>query len=496
MKKLLMSLSLCLSMMLGMLTSVCAFEVNDLDQAYTKVVEYYKGIQELESPDEIIAVEALGLEADNYQLPDLESQTFEDLKLGDLSKSIMALTLIGKDPTDMNGNNLVELLENYVNEDGSIKDSDGSTTDIWVLLALESVLSNKVDIVADYLSTNTNEDGGFWYVYNEKFSSPDITGWGIEALMNANPSKYQDCIKGALEYLETTQTGKGVYGYSPNGDTQACVLEGLFAYDCSLVLNGTYDQDGYNPCETLLDFQGEDGSFFAEVYDNETWLPTGEKTFNAYTTLEAARCLGTYKNGSFVKRVQAHFKHLQEYKDLKDGDRIEIELRDGILSNNILNAVKGKNVELVVKFEGYSWIIHGKDIKSVKDIDLNVLFNTTAIDDAKIQQISKGNEILQFSTKTLGNFGFTATLKFSVNKSNAHMKLYNQDLKELNDIHSDDKGNVSLQLTEGSNYVFVFQTESVKAVETADQTLILDYSILLLGSLLVLKKGLKKKGLV
>lgn len=499
MKKILISLSLCLAMLLSTLTGVNAFESNDLDRAYFKVVEYYKGLEALESPDEIIAVENLGLEAENYELPDLETQDFENLTLGDLSKSIMALTLIDKDPTNINGRNLVELLESYVDEDGSIKGSDGSTTDIWVLFALESVFSNKVGIVADKLSTNTNDDGGFWYEYQGKFSSPDITGWGIEALVNADSSKYQKTIDGALAYLESTQVKEGEnaggYDFTPNGDTQSCVLEGLFVYNRDLVLNGAYNQAGHNPCETLLKFQSEDGSFLSMVYDQITWLPTGEMKFNPYTTMEGARCLGTYKNGSFVKRVQANFTRLQGYKELQDGDCLEIEATDGIVDQSLLASIQGKDIELKVKFNGYTWVINGKDVSDAKRTDLNVVFNTNAIDAIKLKEIAKGNQTFQFATNTVGNLGFKATLEFSVNKANVKMKLYDQDLKEISEVKSNDKGNVAIQLTNGANYVLVFQDETFKAVQTSDQASLFGYSVLLLGSLLVMKKVVKKKGL-
>lgn len=78
------------------------YDTSKLDQAYAKIVEYYQTHKTLTSPDEIIAVESLGLEAeDGYELPDLESQDFDFLSLGDLTKSIIAFTLIGKDPTNI-----------------------------------------------------------------------------------------------------------------------------------------------------------------------------------------------------------------------------------------------------------------------------------------------------------------------------------------------------------------------------------------------------------
>lgn len=318
MKKIFTYLLVCLLLVMSSTSQVLALETTQLDDAYNKIVEYYQTHKALESPDDIIAVEALGLEVEKgYEIPDLESQDFESLTLGDLSKTVIALTLIGKDPANIKNKNLIELLESYVLENGSIKDSYGSTTDIWVLLALESVSSDKVKIVADHLSNDLNDDGGFWYVYGgDKFSSVDTTGWGVEALSIAGKDTYQSSIQKAIDYIATQKAENGVYGFSANADTQSCVLEGLFAYDTNLVSQEEID--------VLLSFQLADGSFQSEVYD-ENWNPTGEFTFNAYTTMEAARCLGTYKNGSVVLKAQKAYADLKISQQPVQNDKKEEE---------------------------------------------------------------------------------------------------------------------------------------------------------------------------
>lgn len=283
------------------------YDTSKLDQAYAKIVEYYQTHKTLTSPDEIIAVESLGLEAeDGYELPDLESQDFDSLSLGDLTKSIIAFTLIGKDPTNIKDKNLITLLESYIDEDGSIKGSYGSTTDIWVLYALEAISSDKMSLVASHLASDANDDGGYWYEYNGKISSPDTTGWAIEALSIADKNVYAQSIQKAIQYIDSEKKTDGSYGISPSGDTQACILGGLFVYDKAFALSNYGEA-----IDVLLSFQLDDGSFKSVVYD-ENYNTTGEYAFNAYTTIEGARCLGTYKNGSFVYKAQ------KTYQDLKN----------------------------------------------------------------------------------------------------------------------------------------------------------------------------------
>lgn len=309
MKKIFTSLLIATMLLWSGVGSVFAstYDTTKLDQAYSKIVSYYQSHQTLSSPDEIIAVEALGLEVEKgFDFPDLKSQDFTSISLGDLTKTIIALTLIGEDPTHISGQNLVTLLEGYIKEDGSIQDSYGSTTDIWVLFALESVSSSKTQLVANHLANNANDDGGYWYKFNgTKTSSPDTTGWAIEALSNANKQTYATSIQKALEYLKGEKKKDASYGMAPSADTQSCVLQGMFAYDkASTLLN-----DG-DAIDVLLSFQLDDGSFKSEIYDKD-YNPTGTYEFNAYTTMEAARCLGTYKNGSVITKAQ------KAYQDMK-----------------------------------------------------------------------------------------------------------------------------------------------------------------------------------
>lgn len=297
-----------------------SYDTKKIDDAYEKIVEYYKTHKVLESPDEMIAVEALGLEIESgYQLPDLETLDFETLTIGDLTKSMIALTLMGKDIENIQGKNLVKILESYVNNDGTVKNSSGHGDMIWVLFALETICSDKVITVADQL-VKTNVNGGYGYVYDGvTYASPDTTGWAIEALTVADKDRYVNNIQAAKDYLATKTDGNAGYRFDEysqaNGDTQSCVLEGLFAIDTKGIVNGNYDDGNINPIDVLLSYQLEDGSFKAEVYNG--WTPTGEYAFNAYTTMEAARCLGTYKNGSFVyKAKEAYISiHTKETDD-------------------------------------------------------------------------------------------------------------------------------------------------------------------------------------
>lgn len=313
MKKILCSLFISMLCFMTTLTSVFAVDIyptSNIDVACQRAINFYKG-RTLETPDEIIAVESLGLEAEdecniNTLIDAFKENDYNEASLGDLSKTIIALSLTKQDPRSFNNSNLVELLENRIKEDGSIEGSTGTNIDVWVLYALFTVSSNKTTLVADRLSTQNNiegQEGAFWYFWEGKCADVDTTGWAIEVLSIIDKAKYNTSITSAINYLKTQQKADasfGNYGASPN--TQAAVLTGLLAYDREGLLNGSYDTENANAFKVLVDFQKEDGS--VEMAD---WQ-TGEMTYNAMATYQLSLALGSYKNGSVFLKAQKDYQ--------------------------------------------------------------------------------------------------------------------------------------------------------------------------------------------
>ena len=310
MKKIVCSLMisvLCFMTAISGVSAANTYPTANIDTAVQRAVSFYKG-RTLESPDEVFAAESLGIEAeDQCDITELlnafKEKDYNEATLGDLSKTIITLALTKNDPRSFNNYNLVEILENKVKEDGSIEGSNGTNFDIWVLFALETVSSSKVDVVADKLSTQNNiegSEGAFWYV--GPYTSEDVTGWGIEALTIANKEKYQSSITSAINFLESKKKADGSYGdWGASADTQAAVIEGLLTYDRDGVLNGKYDTQDSNIFKVLIDFQKENGS--VEIAD---WQ-TGIVGYNAMATYHLTTCLGTYKNGSLFLKAQKDY---------------------------------------------------------------------------------------------------------------------------------------------------------------------------------------------
>lgn len=262
------------------------------DDALIKSQNYLKTIT-LDSPDAVIAYEATGMEADykaDALLNNFKEADYVTASYGDLAKSIIAISLLGENPKDFNKTNLVEILENRVQEDGTLTNdvNGGCGATIWTLMALETVNSPKVKVVADKLSTMAMDNGAYWYEYKGPNADLDTTGWAMEALSVAGRSTYDAAISKAYTFVQSKlNSADGSYdiGWGGNADTQSCVLEGLSTAGYTL------DTNAYN---YLLSYQNEDGTFNALNYSTNQLEP------NAYASVEGARALGVINHGSFV----------------------------------------------------------------------------------------------------------------------------------------------------------------------------------------------------
>lgn len=269
------------------------------DDALIKSQNYLKTIT-LDSPDAVIAYEATGMEADykaDALLNNFKETDYVTASYGDLAKSIIAISLLGENPKDFNKTNLVEILENRVQEDGTLTNdvNGGCGATIWTLMALETVNSPKVKAVADKLSTMAMDNGAYWYEYKGPNADLDTTGWAMEALSVAGRSTYDAAISKAYTFVQSKlNSADGSYdiGWGGNADTQSCVLEGLSTAGYTL------DTNAYN---YLLSYQNEDGTFNALNYSTSQLEP------NAYASVEGARALGVINNGSFVLQARRDY---------------------------------------------------------------------------------------------------------------------------------------------------------------------------------------------
>lgn len=329
------------------------YNTTKLDQAYNKAVSYFeqKSKTGFESYDDILASESVGVEADHAQkgqkaLDDdiatlrLDDQSKTDI--GALGKAIVITCLMGKDPKNINGLNLVDELEKRVRDDGSIVNSTGANNDIWALYGLYVVGSPKQSVVGNALASEALDNGAYWYSTSYKNADVDTTGWAIEALSLVNKAAYKTTIDKAIAYLKTVlknENNQSVFTiWGGNANTQGCVLEGLAVADRTGLLNDQYNAlNASNPYDYLLTWQLDDGSFKAVLYD-ANYQPTGFG-YNNMATRDGVLALGTYKNGSvFDKAKRDYDKTLHPVKNYQvtNGQDAKIQNdQDYILTTNL-----------------------------------------------------------------------------------------------------------------------------------------------------------------
>ena len=152
-----------------------------------------------------------------------------------------------------------------------------------------------------------------------------------------------------------------------------------------------------------------------------------------------------------------------------------------VVPTAILEAAKGKDIDIVLDMGGYSWTINGKDIKAgnLKDIDLKVNFDTKVVPDSVVSAVAGSNPTKQISLAYNGDFGFKANLSFNI--GNEYKGKYgnlfyydsNGKLVFMNAGKISDDGTVSLEFSHASDYVIVISEENMTpaAPDTGDEAI-------------------------
>ncbi len=219
---------------------------------------------------------------------DLETDKAGKLKPTTLARVILTASVLGEDPENMNGTNLIEMLY------GSTRIGDGGNEAIWALLALDCC---SYDVPADAEWTRDelvreileyrSENGGF--AWNEKVGNPDIdtTAMAIQALapyVSLNPQA-AEAVEKALEYLQSKMNSNCQFG---NSEASSQVLIALTALgkDPAAEENGFVKSAARNLISGLDAYRIE-GKGFAHLLNDAA--PNGMATDQALRGLEACR---------------------------------------------------------------------------------------------------------------------------------------------------------------------------------------------------------------
>ncbi|MCI5517063.1 MAG: hypothetical protein MR427_06155 [Roseburia sp.] len=157
-------------------------------------------------------------------------------------------------------------------------------------------------------------------------------------------------------------------------------------------------------------------------------------------------------------------ENVDKINSAKEGDKITVSMGDATVApKDVLEAAKGKDIDIVLDMNGYKWTINGKNIKSdnLKDINLAVNTNSNAIPSNVVSSLAGSNPVKQISLAYSGDFGFQASLSYNIGSEYAgkYGNLYYYDstgrmiFQNAGAIGAD--GTVSLKFSHASDYAVV-----------------------------------------
>lgn len=157
-------------------------------------------------------------------------------------------------------------------------------------------------------------------------------------------------------------------------------------------------------------------------------------------------------------------KAVQEIENSKAGGSVTVDMGAAtVVPKKVLETAKGKDVDIVLQMDGYTWTINGKNITAsdLKDINLEVKEDVKVIDQNIVDQLANGRPVKQISLVYDGEFGFTAELRIYVGTDYEEQYgnlFWCQNGKYFTYIDSgkiDETGYASFTMNHASDYVIV-----------------------------------------
>ena len=229
------------------------------------------------------------------------NERLHNSKSTDNSRVILALTAIGKDPTNVGGHNLLKGLDsmNYINK-------QGINGPVFALIALDShnyPTFGEVtrDVLIDrILSEQVKADGG-WALggADEKASDVDVTAMTIQALAPyyKTNAKVKTAVDKGLTWLSAHQEEDGGFASwgAVNSESCAQVIVALAALGIDPLTDSRFIKNGITALDALCGYYTQDdtlGKGFAHVKQSSGGYVGG--AYNQMATEQAYYALNAY----------------------------------------------------------------------------------------------------------------------------------------------------------------------------------------------------------
>ncbi|MEI3517500.1 MAG: DUF4430 domain-containing protein [Clostridia bacterium] len=272
------------------------------------------------------------------------SSTMSDSKSTENSRMILALTSIGKDPSDVAGYDLLEPLADldYVK-------SQGINGPIFALIALDShdyeipkAVAGKTqttrEALIDAILAAQLSDGG-WNV-NGNGADADMTAMAIQALAPyySSNAKVKSAIDDALNRLSQMQEANGGYTSwgTANAESVAQVIVALTSLGIDPASDGRFIKNGYSTLDALATFYNDKGGF--KHSQSDTTSSNGLATEQAYYALASWYRLKAGKTSLYDMSDVTTMSKIIEKTVVNGGDSAKDPKKDTLASGSSLAA--------------------------------------------------------------------------------------------------------------------------------------------------------------
>lgn len=272
------------------------------------------------------------------------SSTISDSKSTENSRMILALTSIGKDPSDVAGYDLLEALADldYVK-------SQGINGPIFALIALDShdyeipkAAAGKTqttrEALIDAILAAQLSDGG-WNV-NGNGADADMTAMAIQALAPyySSNAKVKSAVDDALKRLSKMQEVNGGYTSwgTANAESVAQVIVALTSLGIDPASDGRFIKNGYSTLDALATFYNDKGGF--KHSQSDTTSSNGLATEQAYYALASWYRLKAGKTSLYDMSDVTTMSKIIEKTVVNGGDSAKDPKKDTLASGSSLAA--------------------------------------------------------------------------------------------------------------------------------------------------------------
>jgi hypothetical protein len=270
------------------------------------------------------------------------SSTMSDSKSTENSRMILALTSIGKDPSDVAGYDLLEPLANldYVK-------SQGINGPIFALIALDShdyeipkAVAGKTqttrEALIDAILAAQLSDGG-WNV-NGNGADADMTAMAIQALAPyySSNAKVKSAVDDALKRLSKMQEVNGGYTSwgTANAESVAQVIVALTSLGIDPASDGRFIKNGYSTLDALATFYNDKGGF--KHSQSDMTASNGLATEQAYYALASWYRLKNGKTSLYDMSDVTTLSKIIEKTVVNGGDSAKDPKKDTLSSGSSL----------------------------------------------------------------------------------------------------------------------------------------------------------------